>query len=109
MWSKFELKWRCERSCQGHKIGPATNKGYKELLRMKYEVKLHSNMMGMYNTCARTGVDDQNTCSCIRLKIGDFKQCSGGMVLSSQMCSYSCHNATLKVWSGLNCQRSCQA
>ena len=65
--------------------------------------------MGMYHTCARTGVDDQNTCSSVSLKIGDFKQYSGGMVLSSQLCSWTCIYATLEVWSELEGKRSCQA
>ena len=63
----------------------------------------------MFHTCNRTRVYDQNICPCVSLKIGDFKQYTGGMILSSQMCSWTCNYAIMKVWSELNCQRSCQA
>ena len=64
--------------------------------------------MGMFPTGYRTGVYDQSTCSCIGLKIADFKQCSGGVLLSSQLCLYTCHNVIVKVWGDLTCQRSYQ-
>ena len=63
---------------------------------MKYEVKLHLNIIGMFPTCYRTGVYDQTTCSWVGLKIADFKQCSGG----GWFWAYSCikGHVTMLLW-----------
>lgn len=102
MWGRNEHNWNVISHVKGQQT---VTTGYivsKWVLRGKFDAKWNGNLMGMLPTCATSAMDDQSICSWTTLKIGDFKQCTGGAYLTMQSSSPSCVHAILKVWQQMN-------
>ena len=98
MWGRDELEWNVKSHVKCQQTDTTSYKVSKWILRGKFDAKWDGNLMGMLPTCATLAVNGQSICSCTTLKIGDFKQSTGGVCLTMQSSSPSCVQAILEVW-----------